>query len=56
MTKDTELPVLYRDVQKMITGMVPTPHPYRWRAARGTVKSHRPGRRYVHDMHACLAR
>jgi 2-dehydropantoate 2-reductase len=26
MTKDTELPVLYRDVQKMVAGMVPTPH------------------------------
>jgi 2-dehydropantoate 2-reductase len=26
MTKDTELPVLYRDVQKMIAGMVLTPH------------------------------
>lgn len=26
MTEDTELPVLYRDVQKMIQGTVPTPH------------------------------
>jgi 2-dehydropantoate 2-reductase len=26
MTKDTELPVLYRDVQKMVEGTVPTPH------------------------------
>jgi hypothetical protein len=26
MTKDTELPVLYRDVQKMVAGMAPTPH------------------------------
>jgi 2-dehydropantoate 2-reductase len=26
MTKDTELPVLYRDVQKMVAGLVPTPH------------------------------
>ena len=26
MTKDTELPVLYRDVQKMVAGMVATPH------------------------------
>jgi hypothetical protein len=26
MTKDTELPVLYRDVQTMVTGIVPTPH------------------------------
>ncbi len=26
MTKDTELPVLYGDVQKMIQGTVPTPH------------------------------
>jgi 2-dehydropantoate 2-reductase len=26
MTKDTELPVLYHDVQKMVAGMVPTPH------------------------------
>jgi 2-dehydropantoate 2-reductase len=26
MTKDTELPVLYRDVQKMVAGTVPTPH------------------------------
>jgi len=26
MTKDTELPVLYRDVQKMVAGRVPTPH------------------------------
>jgi 2-dehydropantoate 2-reductase len=26
MTKDTELPVLYRDVQKIVAGLVPTPH------------------------------
>jgi len=26
MAKDTELPVLYRDVQKMVAGRVPTPH------------------------------
>jgi hypothetical protein len=26
MTKDTELPVLYRDVQKLVGGTVPTPH------------------------------
>jgi len=26
MTKDTELPVLYRDVQKMVAGMAATPH------------------------------
>jgi 2-dehydropantoate 2-reductase len=26
MTKDTELPVLYRDVQKMVAGMTATPH------------------------------
>ena len=26
ISKDTELPVLYRDVQKMVAGMVPTPH------------------------------
>jgi hypothetical protein len=26
MTEDTELPVLYRDVQKMVEGTVPTPH------------------------------
>ncbi len=26
MTQDTELPVLYRDVRKMIQGTVPTPH------------------------------
>jgi hypothetical protein len=26
MTKDTELPVLYRDVQKMVAGMAPTLH------------------------------
>jgi 2-dehydropantoate 2-reductase len=26
MTKDTELPVLYGDVQKMVAGRVPTPH------------------------------
>jgi 2-dehydropantoate 2-reductase len=26
MSKDTELPVLYRDVQKMVEGTVPTPH------------------------------
>jgi len=26
MTQDTELPVLYRDVQKMVAGPVPTPH------------------------------
>jgi 2-dehydropantoate 2-reductase len=26
MTKDTELPVLYRDVQKMLDGTIPTPH------------------------------
>lgn len=26
ITKDTELPVLARDVQKMVAGMVPTPH------------------------------
>jgi hypothetical protein len=26
MTKDTELPILYRDVQKMVAGMAPTPH------------------------------
>ena len=26
MTKDTELPILYRDVQKMVAGMAATPH------------------------------
>jgi hypothetical protein len=26
MTKNTELPILYRDVQKMVAGMAPTPH------------------------------
>jgi 2-dehydropantoate 2-reductase len=26
ITKDTELPVLYRDVQKVVAGLVPTPH------------------------------
>jgi len=26
MTEHTELPVLYRDVQKLIEGTVPTPH------------------------------
>ena len=26
MTKDAELPVLYRDVQKMVAGMALTPH------------------------------
>lgn len=26
ITKDTELPVLYRDVQKMVAGMAATPH------------------------------
>jgi hypothetical protein len=26
VSEDTELPVLYRDVQKMIKGTAPTPH------------------------------
>jgi hypothetical protein len=26
MTNDTELPVLYRDVQKMVAGMAATPY------------------------------